>query len=83
MYFDIYLCTFFYGYMIFDIYFYNLPMDTCILIYIFVIYVHNDIHINLVSSIVQFIVDHVYRLCLWNIINFDHVCYSQFKCNNL
>ena len=74
---------FVYRCMIFDIYLCNLSMDSCILIYIFVIYVHNDIHINLVSSIVQFIVDHVYHSCLWNIINFDHVCYIQFKCNNL
>ena len=73
---------FVYGSMYFDIYLSTLSMDTCILIYIFFIYVHNDIHINLVSSIVQFIVDHVYSSCLWNIINFDYVCYIRFKCNN-
>ena len=74
---------FVYGSMYFDMYLYNLSMDTCILIYIFVIYVRNDIHINLVSIIVQFIVDHVYCSCLWNIIDFDHFCYIQFKSNNL
>ena len=39
---------FVYRSMYFDIYLCNLSMDTCILIYIFVIYVHNDIHINFV-----------------------------------
>ena len=81
---------FVYESLYFDMYLRNLSMDTWTLIYIcviciwihvfwyiFVIYVDNDIHINLISNIIQFIVDHVYCSYLWNIIHFDHVVFDS------